>query len=484
MQRIQNILNASFIWHCANAVGDWFGKQWERSFLVHIFLAQSDIGRTSAESSVFYRLFLLLQWSFARLYKLLRLDKLLCGSIFLNTFMWATLSAVLAPFVPTMVLLALVLVTTLSLAVAFVRDPSRRLAHSPMNRYIILYAVVYLTMAFFSVTPRGSLPVALLTVAFVLFAVVLQNAVTSQKMLDTLIHLVVFAGTAVALYGIYQYVFRAGYQSSAWVDSDMFSEITFRVPSTFGNPNMLGQYFILTIPLAGACLLGAKNWTERAIWLVCCGLMAICMLMTFSRGAWLGLLFAGAVFFLLLRPRLMMLAPVLLVVLYFTLPDSIISRFTSIGDLGDASTSYRVFIWMGTIAMLKHYWFSGIGPGEAAYSLIYPAYSYSGIVAPHSHNLFLQIMCDGGIVTLVIFLLILFHYFRTACVAIYRGASWQTRLFQLATCAGIAGFMVQAMTDYSFYNYRVMFLFWTIIGLGALSVRRDTLPATSKKEVL
>ena len=40
-----------------------------------------------------------------------------------------------------------------------------------------------------------------------------------------------------------------------------------------------------------------------------------------------------------------------------------ISRFTSIGDMTDGSTTYRVSIWLGTLDMLKHYWLCGIGPG-------------------------------------------------------------------------------------------------------------------------
>ena len=32
------------------------------------------------------------------------------------------------------------------------------------------------------------------------------------------------------------------------------------------------------------------------------------------------------------------------------------------------------------------------------------------------------------------------------------------------------------MTDYSFYNYRVMFLFWVYVALGSLSARRSRMP--------
>ena len=97
-------------------------------------------------------------------------------------------------------------------------------------------------------------------------------------------------------------------------------------------------------------------------------------------------------------------------------------------------------------------------------------------MAPHSHNLFLQILCDAGVVALAVFLLLLFVYFRMMCVSLSREKDWTSRLLQIAFIAGVCGFLVQAMTDYSFYNYRVMFLFWAYLALGAASARRSQLP--------
>ena len=161
---------------------------------------------------------------------------------------------------------------------------------------------------------------------------------------------------------------------------------------------------------------------------------------------------------------------------YFVLPQSVIDRFTSIGNLADASTSYRVYIWIGTLAMLKDYWLCGIGPGTEAFNMVYPAYSYNGIIAPHSHNLFLQIVCDAGVAALGVFILLLFVFFRMMCAALHREKDWTSRLLQIAVTAGVFGFMVQAMTDYSFYNYLVLFVFWTYLALGALCARRSSLP--------
>ena len=50
-----------------------------------------------------------------------------------------------------------------------------------------------------------------------------------------------------------------------------------------------------------------------------------------------------------------------------------------------------------------------------------------------------------------------------------------SRIHQSALTAGVCGFLVQAMTDYSFYNYRVLFLFWIYLVLGALCAGRSRL---------
>lgn len=482
MEQVKQVLDGSLLWRALTAICLWFSRQWHSSGVISWFLHPAGWGAGASESSIFFKLWSLIRRGLCRLYELLHLERLFAGSVFLQAWFWCALPAVLAPFLPTMAVLGLAAIGYACVALRLVRERDRPLAWSPINRYIILYAAIYLAGTFFSVDLEGSLNPGLLRVAFILFAVVLGNAVSNRRQLDTLIFLMVLAGTAVAAYGILQYIFRWGYQSAAWVDSDMFSGIEFRVPSTLENPNMLGQYFLLAIPLGGAKLLSSREWGARIFYLCCCGLMCVCMLLTFSRGAWLGLLFAGAVFFVFLNPRLMLLAPFALIALYFILPDTVISRFTSIGDLSDDSTSYRLYIWLGTLAMLKDYWLCGIGPGEDAFNMVYPAYSYNAITAPHSHNLFLQIVCDAGITALFVFILLLFVYFRMLCSALSREKDWTSRMLQIAFTSGACGFMVQAMTDYSFYNYRVMFLFFVFLALGGLAARRSSLPEGGLKD--
>ncbi len=123
----------------------------------------------------------------------------------------------------------------------------------------------------------------MLTVAFILFAIILENSITTRRQLDVLIAMMVLAGTAVALYGILQYLFGWGYQSAAWADSEMFGDV-FRVPSTLENPNMLGQYLILAIPWAGRACCPPRTGAQRIFYFCCCGIMCVCMLLTLSPG--------------------------------------------------------------------------------------------------------------------------------------------------------------------------------------------------------
>ena len=476
MEMIKRVWCASLLGRALDRLSLWMGRQWRESGVIGWFVRKEDRGEAISQSSIFYRLWSVILALLTRLYDALHLEKLFAGSIFTQCFLWCALAAAMTPILPTMAVLALVMVGFCSLLLGILRK-KHRLQYATINRFVILYAAIYLVATFTSVTPSESLLSGILSVAFILFAVVLGSAVTKRQQLDAVIFLLVLAGAAVSAYGICQYLFGWGYQSSAWVDSDMFSSIGFRVTATLQNPNMLGQYLVLMIPVGGAKLLSCKTWPERIFYFASCGLMCICMILTFSRGAWLGLVFAAAIFFVLLDPRLIMLAPFALVALYFVLPETVISRFTSIGNLKDNSTSYRVYIWLGTLAMLKDgYWLCGVGPGEAAFNQVYPAYSYNTIVAPHAHNLFLQIVCDAGIVALGIFLLALFWYFRSLCSALGKEKDFTSRILQIAFIAGMAGFLVQAMTDYSFYNYRVMLIFWVYLAMGVMVARRGQLP--------
>ena len=460
------MLEGSIFYALIVKICEWFSRQLQNSKFVQIFLSQNDNIATS-RNSIFYKLFEIIRAFFANVFRAIGLQKLLEGSIFKISYLWCFLAVFVAPFLPTMLVLALVLASFGSLFLELICNREKKLKYYAINKYVYLYAGAYLFATFTSVAVKESLFGGLLSVIFMLFFIVLINAVTTRKQLHILLFFFIIAGVLVSFYGFYQFLFPEKF-SGVWHDKQMFEDISFRVYSTLENPNVLGEYLLLVIPIAFAYVLNSRKIAHKLIFLACTGVMMLCLIMTYSRGCYVGILVALGLFLVILDRRFILLGILVLCLLPFVLPQSIINRFLSIGNMADSSTSYRVYIWMGTFAMLKDYWICGIGPGTGAFNQVYPAYAYNSISAPHSHNLFLQIICDAGVIGIVLFAAVIYQYYKATFAALTVVKGKRNRIFIMAGISSITGFLVQSLFDYTFYNYRVMLLFWIAMAIGIL----------------
>lgn len=463
MKTFQN----SYIFALLTAVDRWFRRQWEESRLAAWLTGQNS---AHSQSSLATGVTDKIRSLYCRVFEALRLPKLLEGSIFLHPMLFVALAIILAPVMPTMVILALVCGGFFSLCLKLGVDRSHTITPSPLNGYVMLYAFLYFYTTLTSTTVSGSLFPGLLTIAFVMFFFAVTSSGLEGKWMERLLVVLMVVGVGISLYGFYQFLFPEKFRN-VWTDTDMFSTIAFRVYSTLENPNVLGEYFLLVIPIGCAMTLTVDTWPKRLAALAATGIMGICLILTYSRGCYLGLLFAAAVFLVLLDRRFIFLGILAVLTCPLYLPESVLSRFASIGDMGDTSTSYRVSIWLGTLAMLKKYWVCGLGPGTAAFNTVYPDFAYSATTAQHPHSLYLQLLCDGGFIVLTVFAIIVISFYRMMFTAIRHEKYRSTRIFQIAGTASISGFLVQSTVDYSFYNYRVMMLFFSMMGLCVLFAR-------------
>ena len=473
LRKYQAWAKGSFIICAISRMADAFGGSIRNSAMVTRLLKEDETGRYRERGLVFS----LYQWKLAllrRAYRAARLDRVFEHSVFRQSWLFAIVVMALTPILPTMVILALVLLAVGSVALGLLHTPSEQLVYSAVNKYTWFYMLAYGLATLASVTFWGSLNAGLITLAFILFYHVLLFSIQTKKQLYRLLLVLAGAGALVSAYGILQFINPDLFADNAWLDEDMF-EFGARVYSTLHNPNVLGTYLLLVIPPVLAGFVIAPTHQGRLYFLLCAVALALCLVLTYSRGAYLGILIALAVFFVLLDRRFIIPGILAVILLFMFLPDAILHRFFSIGDLADRSTSYRMFIWLGTLAMLRDYWFSGIGPGEAAWGMVYPAYAFAGITTPHSHNLFLQIISDAGAPGILVFLALLYQYFKQAFAALRRRVTGPQRVLVIAGIASIIGFLVQGMTDYTFYNFRVMLFFWGILAFGVLAVRYDKL---------
>lgn len=373
----------------------------------------------------------------------------------------------LAPIVPTMALAGVCIWTGISFLIYALTTENFKIRVGGVGLGLMLLLAVLFVSSAFSFAVFGSLKVWAMYFVFVMFYFVIINTVKTKDQLYGLLKVFVFSGAIVALYGLMQYVF-GWTTSNAWIDETMFEDETMRVYSTLANPNVLGEYLLLVLPVCAVFMIKFKaNTLAKWAYLAMFALLGVCLVLTQSRGCWLGFMLAAVIFVTFYEGRLWGLVPIVLVLLPFVLPETVIDRVLSIGNMEDSSTSYRVYIWLGTLGMLKTYWLGGIGMGEAAFSQVYPFFSYNAIIAPHSHNTFLQLTVEAGIGALAVFVITQF-VFAKKMVKTYRlgyEKSWSSTA-ALAIGCGVIAFLTQSMFDYTFYNYRVMALFFMVMAMG------------------
>ena len=378
----------------------------------------------------------------------------------------------LAPFLPTKAIIALMAYLLVCFFLKFFRG--KRVIHLEwMDVSVLLFGVVFLCAGIFSASPADSLFPILVYICFMCGYFLVVNLIRSSEWVRRCYLSVLSSAVFVALYGIYQNFFVSA--NTTWQDTDMFGETTGRVVSTLENPNVLAEYLIMILPIAVAGFFVEKTLSGKLLYLFAGGILGSCLIFTWSRGAWLGFLIAMMLFLLMYSKKVLVvgLFGVLAIpFLPFVLPQSILDRFLSIGNLGDTSTSYRVHIWEGTLNMLRDHFLGGIGVGTEVFGEIYPRYSLSGIeAAPHSHNLYLQILVETGILGLILFLIFLFTFARHNFTFYSKPLPHAPRIFNAALFCGILAVLAQGMTDYIWYNYRVYLVFWLLIGLTVACAR-------------
>ena len=372
------------------------------------------------------------------------------------------------PLAPTMALLGLILLTAVSYGIRLFRDKSMRFRVTILDYFVVLFGIVLFFSSITSYTPTNSMLALLIHIAFIMFYFILVNTIKTRQQLYTLVALLVLSTTATSLYGLYQ-LKTVGATSEAWVDTTLFEDIKARVGSTFENPNVLGEYLVLIIPVAMAMLWGQKSWISRLVTLGLTAIMLVCLAYTYSRGAYIGLVLAFALFAVLRDRRFVILGVIGLLMLPFVLPPSVINRFASIGNLSDTSSSYRISVWLGSLKIVRDYWPSGIGLGLEPFKLLYPKYSLNAAYAFHSHNIYIQLLIETGIAGFLMFASMIVVYYKTMLAGFYKTKDKFTSTFMIAIASGMAGYLAQGMVDNIWYNNRVLLTFWVMLAFGMIA---------------
>ncbi len=302
--------------------------------------------------------------------------------------------------------------------------------------------------------------------AFVGLYYVVRYFVSTPRRLVMSISYFTLSGIFVCGFGYLQYL-TGSYETTTWTDTQLFSDISGRIYSTFQNPNVFGEYLLFLIPLSLAMCIIAKEKLHKIVYGICLVAAFGCLILTYSRGCWLGLIAGLGLFILLLYKKA--LIPIVLAAPFsiLVIPQSILNRFMSIGNLKDGSTAFRVYVWRGTVEMLKKVFPTGVGLGSYSFEVSYAPFAYMDIMAPHSHSLYFHQLSETGIFGFLVFILLAFYTLKQLFMVYKHPKSKELGVLAVALISGFTAFLIQGFFDNTFYNYRMYMLFFALLSLAA-----------------
>lgn len=255
----------------------------------------------------------------------------------------------------------------------------------------------------------------------------------------------------------------------AYATGRFFSAHLARAVGLFVAENGLGTLVILCGGVSLGYLSGLSGrW--RYLTLPYLIVAASTLVLTFSRGAWLGFA-AMLASFGLVRPssRRWVILAMAVLLLFLAVNSLAASRFYSIFNLSNHTS--RINIWRTTIEMIKDRPIVGLGAG--VYMHIYPKYAPAWYppadkVAAFAHNLFLQVAAEFGLIGLAVFVLILG---RTLWAAWKLGKSGDP--FFQGVFAGLVGVLIHQQVDIPIWGLEIGGAFWILCGLVLATYARE-----------
>ncbi len=333
---------------------------------------------------------------------------------------------------------------------------------SPLHFIFLLSAVAAFL---FSQHPGLSLRFLIFHFACALIVFTVMGSVESVRQLRSVLYLVLTGLLAASVYGCWQIVHGVEFYAYQ-LDMSLNEGITGRIYSFFSNPNNFHTFLTMLLPFALGLFLSEKRRGGRVFCLLVLAFGLAASFATYSRSGWIGLILAVIILVTLTDWRYLLLLLVLGLLALPFLPATILTRLTTIGNMKDSSTRYRLQIYNAFARLLKRCWPTGVGLGtDATWAALHELPPMEdGNYALHSHNNYMQLCAEMGIVGVTAYTLALLGRVKNAISAAALG-SRELRPLAAAAAGSMAGIMLMGLVDYTWYYPRSMFVFWFLFGV-------------------
>lgn len=372
---------------------------------------------------------------------------------------------------PTISLALVVLLTFLSFVLKVIRG-KRIVKIELVDFFVIIFGLILYFGGAISIGGKQSYESALISCALLLGYILVVNLMRTERWLRRCLLAFVSSATVVAFLGISQYFF--GTLNVSWLDRSYFPDIKGRITVIFENSNVLSTYLVMAFFVAMTFFVKTIG-KRKLLSFISCVSIVLCIAFTWSRGAWLALIISSVIFFMFYSKktvRWLIAIGVTLPFIAFVLPDNVVRRFMSVGNLSDSSIMYRIYTWRGTLNAIGDNLFGGVGYGSETFQEYYPRYALAGIEsAEHSHSLYLQLLFSFGIIGLIAFIAVMFFYSQKTLENIKNNSNSLCRLEIISAFCAVISVLIMGLFDYVWFNYRIFYMFWILMAITVAYVK-------------
>ena len=389
----------------------------------------------------------------------------------------------LAPFVSNE-LVGVLLVACAGFWVLLTLSDDAKTKLTPIHLLVLLYwGIATIATALSPVKVAAFTGWTKLTLYLLLFALS-ARILRSPRLRSWVITLYLHVALIVSVYGLRQWFFGAK-ALATWVDPESpLSKIT-RVYSYLGNPNLLAGYLLPAVVLSLMAVFAWRGWVAKTLAVTMFCVNAACLVLTFSRGGWIGLLVSVFAILVLLvywwsvqlppfwrtwsLPILLVsLSLLLLLALLFVEPvrERVFSIFAG---REDSSNNFRINVWAAVVEMIRDRPILGIGPGNTAFNKIYPLYQRPRFNALSAYSILLEIAVETGLIGLACFIWLFLVTLNQGILQLQRLRSQSSRegFWLMGAIATLLGMLAHNVGDTVWYRPEVNTLWWLMVAVIA-----------------
>lgn len=354
----------------------------------------------------------------------------------------------------------------------------------PETNALNLAVVSYLAVCFISIFLSTNLKVSARTfwgktIQEVLFFFTVVETLSNEKRLGNFVGILLISSFAIGIDGIYQH-----FTHRDFIRHRPYYGLP-RIHATFPTPNDFGSYLIAIMPFAlGFFIARANSRRLRYVSVSLFALLFACLMLTVSRGAWFA--FVGSVIFMSIWSSVMgvfLLGLVIFIIATHPFYGPLVKeRLQNFFIFDDVSSIDRRVIWQTAWRMFNYNPFLGLGLGTFMSNFSkFMVGDYTNGLIPYTHNCYLQMATEVGLLGLSCFISVLIFYFFKAVKTLNRsmplkGLSWY---ILLAAAAAMLAYCLQMAVDTVIYSLDLGMLFWILLAIGVAAMN-NIRPQTQK----